>query len=228
MHVLGRRFQRLGRVRMSSDHLSAELRSGVLHVVSSGLCWSRIDPADFILPIIPDILSVSKNDIPSKEDLESMYFRTSRESGVFRIHLRVRLERSSTWSALRALGECALAPDEHAVVTHLLRSSRGSCRVLTDFPGHCSKLVVYRGKRYFDSRVEATYAAETLRHTDEGSARNSYVPRNGVLELRGASCLERRTIADLFESLGEWCSFSLNSHESSNRRLRQPITAPVV
>jgi hypothetical protein len=210
MHLLGTRFRQLGRVRRVSDRLSVELKAGIMHVSSSGLCWMRIDPADYILPIIPEILSVSKEKIPSKEALERMYFRTSVETGVLRVHLHVRLEHNSTWRALRASGECALAPDEHAVATHLLKNSRGSCGVVTDFPNHCSKLVIFRDRKYFDSTVETKYAAETLRHTDAGSARNSYIPRNGVLDLKDSSFVERQDIKDMFESMGEWCSFSPN------------------
>ena len=57
MEIVAKRLSKLGRLFSSAGLVSARLAEGGLHVDPKGLCWARFDPADAILPVVPDLLS---------------------------------------------------------------------------------------------------------------------------------------------------------------------------
>jgi len=124
-------------------------------------------------------------------------------------HFLPRLESSSRWRELRASDGCALAPDEHAVVSFLLEKARGKCEMITDFVVDGSTPIVLGRKRYFDSKLAPAEAAATLRAVGEQGRRNSYVHRDGNLRLSSSSGISRQDWTDLFSDLGDWCPFTL-------------------
>jgi hypothetical protein len=207
MRVLAVRLQRNGYSVQLSKSLSAKSRGGVIRVDPSGLCWSMFDCSDEVLPAIPEVLSSPKETGPL-DVLESMYFRLARSGRKTLVRLATRLESSTSWDALRATGDCALAPDEHAVATFLTRRARGTCIMLTDFPGDEAVPKLFGRKRYFESTVGFDDAESTLRSVGERASRNSYLLRDNTLRLSGRLAFSRDDVEELFEGLGEWCYFA--------------------
>lgn len=207
LKIIGQRLASYGRVAATPASITAYLKDGAVYVNELGLCWSRTDPADVILPMIPEILECSKTKIPM-QGLESIYLRFPRDCPATGIHLHVRIESGPVWRALRASGDCALAPDERNVAAFLMRNAAGMISVLTDYPTPRSKLRIIGGRRYFDSKLRPYEAATTLRTAGTKAQRNSYVPMDGELELDGSILGKRQALRNLFNSLGEWCYFS--------------------
>ena len=203
MRVIEKRLSKLGGSVAPTGVLSARLKQGTVHVDPGGLCWSRSDPADALLPALPDVLACPKTKVPLKE-LASKYF-TMGAGGPASLRLSLRLESGSTWKALRASDACALAPDEHEVACSLLRSLEGRCEVVTDYPEAGSTPLRIGAMRYFRSSIARDEAASTLRETETRGRRNSYVCRDGTLRGEGSLGLSDEQYGELFESLGEWC-----------------------
>ena len=190
-----------------SDSLSARSGRSIIYVNPSGVCRSAVDITDLIIPAIPDVLAFEKERVPIRE-LESMYLTTDRLGRKARIRVSTRTESFLLWELMRASGDCGLSPDERAVITFLLGRANGTCRVLTDFPENGSVVRVLGRRRYFDSKISPAMAAMTLRVAGTQYSKNSYLPRDGILEL---PCIERPSDADwldLFDELGEWCYFT--------------------
>ena len=206
MEILAKRFAVIGTVGRNGP-LSVSSKKGTVWVSEMGLCWSSIDPSDAVLPSIPALLSCPKEEA-SFETVKSKYFRASisKEGTTFRV--LPRLESSSRWRELRASGGCALAPDEHAVVTFLLKKARGGCEMITDFFVEGSTPLVLGRKRYFGSKLSTDEAASTLRIAGERRQRNSYIRRDGNLRVSSVSGISRRDWSDLNAELGEWCPFT--------------------
>jgi len=206
MEILAKRFAMLGTVRRAGA-LVVNLKEGTVWVSNQGLCWSSFDPSDAVLPAIPALLSCPKEEA-SVEAVKSKYFRASRSKEGTTFHILPRLESSSRWRELRASGGCALAPDEHAVVSFLLEKARGNCEMITDFPVEGSTPIVLGRKRYFDSRLNPAETVSTLRVVDERGQRNSYLLRDGKLGPGLVTAPSRHDWLGLFADLGEWCSFT--------------------
>ena len=203
MGLLAERF----RVQASSPRsvLSARHANSVIHVDPNGLCWSRVDPADALLPTIPRILSVEKEPVPL-EQLRAMYMRRT-ASGHGIVKLVRRLEASTTWDELRATGDCALTPDEKAVAGFLI-GSRGRCMGLSDFPKERTKEVYCGKRRYFEAELQPQDVKEGLRCAGERDPNNLYLPRDGVVMLPESRRAAGRDWMGLLDGLGEWCYFT--------------------
>ncbi len=205
--VLARRLVKEGYSVQASHVLSAASREGNIRVYPSGLCRSSFDPADTILPIIPEILAFPKQKIPL-EEVERMYFTAASARGMTTMRLFLRMESATVWDALRAAGECGLAPDEQAVASFFLRASGMTHRMLSDSPSKGAVLRVFGRKRYYDSVLDSDQAASTLRVAGEGRSRNSYLPRDSKLRFRKVRSPSHEAMSELFTGLGEWCFYS--------------------
>lgn len=210
VEIIRERLESLGFKTAGYFAIRAERKGTVVHVRPSGLCWSSSDPTDVIAPVVPRLLSAKKENV-TPEELEGYYFTPKESSGLVRLNLKPRIESSALWDQLRARGLCGLTPDEHTVYKSLLESGGGECRLLTDFPVEGSVMRRKGRKVYFDSSLEPEEAASTLRVVGLTQERNSYLPRDSLLEF-GALGLsqdkkkerQRRVFADL----GEWCYFT--------------------
>ncbi|MDE1853233.1 MAG: hypothetical protein KGI38_05745 [Thaumarchaeota archaeon] len=189
----------------SSGRLSARSPEAIIHVEPSGTCWSTADPADAVLPAVPDMLACPKQKVPAQE-LQGMYFETGRMGRTSHVRLSTRVESFSNWDKLRASGASGLSPDEHHVASFLIEEAAGNCQLLTDFPAEGSVPELCGSRLYFKSNIGATEALGTLGSAGRKRARNSYLPRAGILTL-AVPLLSPRKLAGLFEELGEWCSF---------------------
>jgi hypothetical protein len=188
----------------ATHSIVAKSSRGTIHIEPSGVCWSPSDPADFILPSIPDVLGSPKERLTTTE-LQSKYFKPLSRIGV--IQLFPRIEISSNWEALRASGDCGLTPDEKLIVSSLLDGARGPCPLVTDFLAADSRPVVYGRKRYFESSVQSTEARGTLRAIGQKGVRNSYLPRHGLLKLPHP-WPSPREMREALGQLDEWCYFN--------------------
>jgi len=206
VEVLAERFAEVGAVRKGA-FLAVGSRQGMIHVSEAGLCWSSFDSSDTVLPAVPNLLSCPKEEAPM-ETVRGKYLRMSRSEEGTTIRVLPRLESSSLWRELRASGGCALAPDEHAVVSTLLRRTRRKREMVTDFLVGGSTPLACGRKRYFDSKLGPDEATLTLRVAGERGQRNSYVPNDGGLGPFLASAFSRRAWIDLLADLGEWCPFT--------------------
>ena len=206
MEILAKRFAVIGTVRRAVP-LVIDSKEGSIWVSEIGLCWSSFDPSDVVLPSIPALLSCPKEEV-SMGAVRSKYFQVSKSKEGTIFHVLPRLESSSRWRELRASGGCALAPDEHAVVSFLLEKARGNCEVITDFIADGSTPLVLGRKRYFDSNLDPDEVASTLRAVGEQGQRNSYILSDGNLRLSSVSEISRRDWTHLFADLGEWCPFA--------------------
>ena len=208
MQMIAKRLAGLGKVVRSTELVSAKLTDGSIHVDARGLCWARFDPSDAVLPVVPDLLSCRRTKVSTK-DLRAKYYRIVKGMGPEAVRFSLRLESGSHWRALRASGDCALAPDEHETAASLLSASTGSYRMVTDYPEDESTVIRIGGRRFFESNVESEEAASTLRVAGERAPRNSYIPADGILRLAEGSTFQAERNAKLFDSLGEWCYYSL-------------------
>jgi hypothetical protein len=204
--ILAKRFSEIGSVRRASVLVAAS-REGTIRVSDEGLCWSSFDPSDAVLPAVPALLSCPKEKAPVGA-VKGKYFRTSKSKEGVTFHVLPRLESSSRWRELRASGGCALAPDEHALVSFLLKRTRGGCKMITDFVVDGSTQLVLGKKRYFESWLGPDGAITTLRVVGERGQRNSYIPRDGKIGPSPSSALGPHDWLRLFADLGEWCSFT--------------------
>lgn len=202
--VLADRLKEVGYTVEGSPLMKARSHEGSLTVDPKGLCWSALDPADAVLPAMPGLLAVPKEEI-SADEIRSLYYKVAREGDTTLLRLTTRLEASATWDRLRGDGGCGLAPDEHLVATRLLEPLAGSCRVVTDFPVDGSIPCRVGRTTLFTSELPCPEAASTLRAEGEMKPRNSYLPRSGIVEIRsrGTPFLGDNALDDL----GEWCSF---------------------
>ena len=207
MRIVARRLAKLGGQTESKGVLSAKTKDGVVHVDPKGLCWSRADPADALLPVMPEVLSCPKAKV-SLGGLRARYYRLSKAEGTTSIRLSLRLESGPTWVHLRRLDKCALAPDEHLVARSLLTEAGASCKVVADYPASDSGVLRLGVKRYFESVMDADEAASALRSVGTRAERNSYICRNETLSLTGGPA-PGGVSADVFGSLGEWCFFTV-------------------
>lgn len=207
MGMLGKRLKSNGaRVTLSSS-LVARSSQGTIRVSPVGLCWAAFDPADAILPIMPQVIATAKERIAMSE-LRSMYFSIGRAQGRTTVRFRTRLEASALWDALRAAGECGLSPDEHAAVSRVLKLAGGRCSVLTNFPFEGASPRIRGGKQYYTGRISSAEAASTLSLVGVNSLRSSYIPRDAILTFDHRFSPTGTSLASLFGDLGEWCFYT--------------------
>ena len=197
------RLGRLGDLSRGASSISARLREGTVHVDPAGLCWARFDPADVILPAIPDVLSCPKERVPW-DDLKAKYYSAPAFGRASSVRLFLRLESGPLWKALRASAGCGLAPDEHEVARFLLRKASRNIKMVTDYSESESTVIRFGGRRYFESVLTPREASSTLRVAGARAPRSSYLPKDGLLRLGGAPILSEA----LFDGLGEWCYFT--------------------
>jgi len=207
MGVLERRLASLHYSTELSDQLTARSREGTIHISSSGVCWSAIDPTDAILPALPNILTSPKEQIPLGA-LKALYFEHSKSKGRATLRISTRIESYNLWDELRASGGCGLAPDEHAMASFLMRRAAANCEVLTDFPTEESTVRVCGRRRYYDSRLDSSQAANVLRSVGGKALRSSYLHRDGFVTLGGFDEPSPKDWTEVFEDLGEWCYFA--------------------
>ncbi len=206
MQALAQRLTDNGFLVRRSDLISAKSAKGVIHIDPRGFCWSVFDPRDEILPAIPSLLETPKEREPLPELMHS-YFMFAKSSGKTVVKMSTRVESSTLWKALRTSDECGLTPDEHVVVSFLLKKAKGECRLLTDYPTDSSTLRVYGRRRYYESELRPPEAGSTLRSVGRRAYGNSYIPRNGALTFESLDLPSREEFTHLFHNLGEWCYF---------------------
>jgi hypothetical protein len=206
MEVLAKRLTEKGLAVRHSGVISAKSVKGVIHVDPRGYCWSTVDPSDEVLPAIPALLEIRKERKPLME-LAELYFNIANSRVKTVVRLATRIESSALWKALRASGDCGLTPDEHAVISFLVKQARGKFRLLTDYPIDGSIMKVYGRRRYFESSIGLTEAGSTLRSVGQKASRNSYIPRDGALMFDNIVNPPKEELSHLFEGLGEWCYF---------------------
>ncbi len=186
------------------SELVASKKGAVLHVNPAGFCWSNVDSGDALAPAIPGILALPK-ETTTLEDLRNRYFALGRSEGSVAVRFSTRMESSSLWEGLRTGGECGLTPDELAVASSVIGASRGGCRLLTDFPAEGSKIRIVGKRQYYESSLDQSEAASTLRPVGQKGERNSHLPREGILLFESLLLPPREKQLELFNGLGEWC-----------------------
>lgn len=77
--------------------------------------------------------------------------------------------------------------------------------MLTDFPTEGAKVRMLGGRQYFDSQLSPAEVSSTLRAVGEKRARNSYLPKSGVMYLDSLKLPSHSEQEALFDRLGEWC-----------------------
>ncbi len=203
--ILTKRFAKAGRSVKVRGLITARLKEGTLHVSPDGLCWSAFDPSDSVLPAIPDLLAAPKERVPI-QTLKAKYLRPASTGSKTPLRITTRIESSSSWDKLRASGDCGLAPDEHAVVSLLLKGSRARCSLVTDFPVTGSIPRICGRKRYYDSRLEIGEALSSLRVVGSRFPRNSYLARDGLFQLGEFRLPSSDDWRSLFHEVEDWCS----------------------
>ena len=205
--LLRERFSDLGYEVESKGLLSGRSRKGVIQVDPSGLCWSASDPADAVLPAMPALLACPKETIPAGALKRLYYAKVSQGSRQPVIRFLPRMESGPLWRRLRSLGGCGLAPDEHLLLSALLKRSLAPCTLLTDYPTEGSSAKRFGTRTYFVSTLDPSEASATLRAVGERGIRNAYLPRDGLVSLN-EPLLPEMELSVLFRELGEWCYFS--------------------
>src|SRR3989442_5345277 len=122
--TIAARLTRIGFRVGGDERLKAYASAGFIHVDDSGLASSNIDLFDPLVPLIPELLRVKREEV-ALDELASMYFAAKRRGGTLHLRLSVRAESLGLWRKLRAAGESLLTPDEAAVLRLLLRDAKG-------------------------------------------------------------------------------------------------------
>jgi hypothetical protein len=202
--AFGRRFEAKGYALQRSASLVAKNETQTIHLDPSGFSWSSTDPSDAVLPAIPEILAMPKKRVPI-EELASRYFLVRKAGRSIWARMSTRVESSGLWRNLRAEGSAALTPDEKAVALFLIGASSG-CELVTDFPTTSGKPRMIGKKQYYNSFLSPSEGS-TLRVVGQRGSKNAYLPEHSVLRFQSFKVPQRRAFVELFESLGEWCSF---------------------
>jgi len=212
VRMVADRISSLGFRILSDETIEGRKGGETFHADPAGVCWANEDPTDIIAPIVPQILSSKKQRL-SLVQLRGKYFaqRTSGRRSIVRFFLR--MESSRWWKGLRAMDQCALAPDEQAVASFLLSQCKGRCGFLTDFPSSSFEVKRIGRKQFYISQIEASEAALCLRSSSAKGARNAYLPKDGVLKVRSFNQPGEKEWTELFSGLGDWCGFSVERAE---------------
>lgn len=207
MATIRQRLESIGFTTAPGNPLRASKSGARILVDPSGLCTSNEDLTDAIAPTLPEVLD-SKPGVVSFKALRESYFASERRGNLLLLRLSPRLETESYWDELRSNGSCALAPDERAVYSAVLSSQASLTPLVTDFPIEGSVIRRIGHRQFYDSKLEPTEAASTLRGLGPAQERNTYLPRDSILSL-GPARLPRTELIGLFERLGDWCFLSL-------------------
>ena len=206
--TIAARLTRIGfRVGGGDKRLKAYSSAGFIHVDGSGLATSSIDLFDPLVPLIPELLRVKREEVPL-DDLASMYFAAKRRGGTLHLRLSVRAESLGLWRKLRAAGESLLTPDEAAVLKLLLRDAKGRVEAVTDYPTEGSRVRQIGGRLYYLSTIEPEEFASNLRTIEGPRRRNAYMPSSATLSLGRPRPPTRSELKRLLGGLDEWCYFS--------------------
>ena len=190
-----------------ASSLVARGRTMTIHINPSGHCWSSSDVGDVIIPIIPEILEIPKQEVPLQE-LLSKYCRVKKSGDSAVVGTSTRLESGNDWRALRKIGQCALTPDEWAVISLMLETASGGCTLVTDFPTKTSRVRIMGKRLYHESVLRPKQAVTTLRSVDRKGSRNSYLTEDGLLVLNSFRPPSRARQKEVLEGLGQWCYFA--------------------
>ena len=204
--TIATRLARIGFRIRSGKGLRAYSSSGFIHVDGRGLATSNMDLFDPLIPLIPEILRVDRDEVPSDE-LASMYFAAKRRGGALRLRLSVRAESLGLWRKLRAEGESLLTPDEAAVLKLLLKDARGRVEAVTDYPTEGSRVTQIGRRPYYLSAIDPEEFATNLRTIEGPRRRNAYLPKSATLSLGRSRPPPRGELVRVLSSLGEWCYF---------------------
>jgi hypothetical protein len=186
--------------------LVARRKAVRIHINPSGHCWSSSDPGDFVVPLIPELLRLPKQNVPLAE-LIGLYFKAKRLRRETIVRLTTRMESGPDWVGLRSSGQCALSPDEKVVASMLIRSASEGCSLFTDFPRKLGGVRIVGNKQYHESFLEPEEALATLREVGRNQPRNSYLPGDGLLRLRAFVPPLSSSLRTISRELGEWCYF---------------------
>ena len=207
--ILKERLEERGFKAKGSAPIVARSPEITIHIEAPGLCWSSSDPSDYILPLMPEVLGCRREHTGSRE-LLGLYLQRGAGNRLSEVRFNPRLESLGNWNGLRSTGGCGLAPDECVVVRSMLSKSRGLHPAVTDFAIDGSIPFVLGRRLYYRGKLPAADMADTLRVVGgEKGRRNSYLPRDGLLSLMKSARLEKELV-DSFESLGEWCPFTVS------------------
>lgn len=173
-------------------------------IEGSGLAWSNMELLDPLAPVIPALLSVRKTKVGGNP-----YFSAKLTGGRYRAQLFLRMEALGTWEELRKHDLSGLTPDEAVVISSLLEGSRGEVRGVTDYPREESRILQFGKKVYYESMIDGGEFVANLRTVERKGIRNSYVPRNSVVDVEVTRAPPVRRIAKVIGSLDEWCYISI-------------------
>jgi len=206
--IIRERLEKVGYSVSWGETLRGVGRRAVLTVDPRGVCWSNDDIADCIGPVVPRMLAAKKQVVPLHA-LVSQYFQAKSSEGGFVVRFLPRMESSQLWEKLRATGQCALSPDEHAVFRAILASASGECRVLSDYPTRDCAVRIIGKRQYYESMVEPAEAASNLRMVGSKGTRNVYLPKDGLMRFQDLKPPVRSEMAEMLRSSGEWCYLSV-------------------
>ncbi|TLX95845.1 MAG: hypothetical protein E6K96_06775 [Thaumarchaeota archaeon] len=205
--TIAARLKRIGFRVHGGKRSRAYSSSGFIHVGGSGLATSNMDLFDPLVPLIPELLRVKREEV-ALDELASMYFAAKRRGGVLQLRLRVRAESLGLWRKLRAEGESLLTPDEAAVMKLLLKDARGGVEAVTDYPTEGSRVTQIGRRPYYLSTIDPEEFASNLRTIEGPRRRNAYLPRSATLSLRSSRPPTRSELLRVLGSLDEWCCFT--------------------
>ncbi|TMP97969.1 MAG: hypothetical protein E6K99_08260 [Thaumarchaeota archaeon] len=205
--TIAARLTRIGFRVGGGERLKAYSSAGFIHINGSGLATSNMDLFDPLVPLIPELLRVKREEV-ALDELASMYFAAKRRGGTLHLRLSVRAESLGLWRKLRAAGESLLTPDEASVLKLLLRDARGRVEAVTDYPTEGSRVRQIGGRLYYLSAIEPEEFASNLRTVEGPRRRNAYMPSSATLSLGRPRPPTRSELMRLLSSLDEWCYFT--------------------
>lgn len=168
----------------------------------AGLCWSSVDPTDYVAPSIPEILECQKERL-KRSDFNELYFSIKKYKSKYVIRLKTRLEHGFTWKILRKKGLNGFSPDESNVIKWLLDFSGGKITVLAHYPSKNSSTMRVGTKNYYISKIDVKdFASNIFNFFDKKVG--FFLSQNCMLEVEELD-VESLLSSDL--ELGQWCYY---------------------
>ncbi len=78
---------------------------------------------------------------------------------------------------------------------------------MTDFPTEGSRVRVIGSRHYYESYLDPEETTSTLRAVGERMARNSYLPKDGIIRFKELKLPRTSEQTAFFRGLAEWCYF---------------------
>jgi hypothetical protein len=170
----------------------------------SGLCWSSVDPTDYVIPSIPELLGCEKEKI-RREEFNQLYFNIIKNKDNYLVRFKTRLEHGYTWKLLRKIGISGFSPDECTVIKWLLGFARGNITALCSYPIEDSSILRIGRRNYYVVELDVERFVSEISDFTTHKRRQCFLFQECTVTLRS---LNVSSMNKSNPELGEWCYYT--------------------